>query len=196
MKTAYAARIGYGVAVLLSAAILSGATTYLYGALFQHSRYWDGTIRRVQDIDFSLIEALLTHPRAAPLPERQEELAPLFRALDGKMAFELVRGEKVVYSNRIPGRATPDAPSQIQLADGASLLVYRYAPPSWGSEFNAWLSSPAEWWSRKYDRITAPFTSFLLIYGVFLYALAWRYRARHLSEEVLTLLRRPEEALK
>lgn len=193
MNNRITARVVTGLTILVAASLLAGLTTYLYGALFQHARYWGpgGTIDRVQDIDISLIRALLTRPDAGPLPDSQAAVEPLFAALDGKLAFELRQGDRVFYTNRIPERQLRTGATDIPLPDDARLTIRRYEPPAWSSEFAQWLTHPLDWSSRKYDRITAPFVAFFLIYVVFLYALAWRHRARHLSEEVLAELRRP-----
>ena len=193
MKNRIASRVVAGLTILVAAALLAGLTTYLYGALFQHARYWGpgGTIDRVQDIDVRLIRALLTRPGAGPLPDSQTAVEPLFAALDGKLAFELRRGDRIVYTNTIPERQLRAGATDIPLHDGATLTIRRYKPPAWSAEFVQWLAHPFDWSSRKYDRITAPFVAFFLIYVVFLYALAWRHRARHLSDEVLAELRRP-----
>jgi hypothetical protein len=188
-----AARTVAGLSILVAAALPAAAITYVYVGQFQHPRYWGGTIRKVETTEISLVRELLTRPRTPPLPDTQDEAAPLFEALNKRLAVELRRGDRLVYDNRESGWPTLGDPKPIVLADGATLLVHRTAPPEWSGEFSRWLRNPDRWLTDQFNRTTAPFVSFLIIFLVSLVALAWRHRARHLSQEVLALLRQPTE---
>lgn len=185
------ARLLVGLGILVAAALLAGATTYLYGGQFQHKRYWEGTIPRVEDTEIGLVRNLLTRPGMPPLAESREDLEQMFEVLEFKLGVELHRDGQVVFTNRVEDWGIRGTPETVDLSDGAELRLYRYEPPSWNSTFLAWIKDPRKWLTRQQDRVTAPFVSFFLIYLVFLYALAWRHRARHLSDEVLAVLRQP-----
>lgn len=193
MKKQIVVRAVAGLSILIAAGLLAAATTYVYVDQFQHPRYWEGTIRKVETTEIDLVRKLLIRPGTPPLPDTQEEVAPLFEALNNRLALELRRDDRLVYQNRVSDWTTLGDPESIILADGAILLVHRYAPPEWSGEFRKWLRNPGLWLTDLFNRTTAPFVSFFLIFLVSLVAVSWRYRARYLSKEVLALLHQPTE---
>lgn len=193
MKKQIAARAVAGLSILVAAALLAAAITYVYVGQLQHARYWGGTIRKVETPEISLVRELLTRSHTPPLPDTQDEVAPLFEGRNKKIALELWRGDRFDYHNRAIGWPTLGDLESIVLADGATVLVHRYAPPEWSGEFSNWLRNPDRWLTDQFNRTAAPFVSFCIISLVSLIAFAWRYRARYLSQEVLALLRQPTE---
>jgi len=193
LKKQIAARAVAGLSIFVAAALLAAAINNVYAGQFQHPRYWGGTIRKAETTATSLVRELLTRPRTPRLPDTQDEVAPLSEALNKKLALKLWRGDRLVHHNRASGWPTLGDPESIVLADGATLRVHRYAPPEWSGEFSNWLRNPDRWLADQFNRTTAPFVSFCIISLACLVALAWRYRARYLSQEVLALLRQPTE---
>jgi hypothetical protein len=176
------------VALLLFVISVSGAIlfVYVYGATFQHGRYWHGTIRRVEDTEVALVGAIASLIDRTLSPDQYEQM---FGTLRGKLSVSVVEESRVRYTNSIEGRAKQGRPVRLVTRHPQRYVeVERYQPPAWNSQFAKWLTRPGEWFTSKFDHITVPFLfSLCAIFG-FLLALVWRYRERHVSIEVRSLL--------
>ena len=180
------------LAILTISVVLSLLATYLYGAFFQHDRYWHGTIKRVEDTQVKFVEGILAaNGSESLLLNNRENLSDLFDVLKGKLAVTVLEDQAVVYTNILERRQlAKDTITITQPESGLSIRIDRYEPPSWSYNYLAWLKRLPEWFSPRFDYITIPFIGLLLIFYAFTSALLWRYRSAHLSRDVLQLLKR------
>jgi hypothetical protein len=182
------AKLSFFIFASLVALILAALAVYSYGAVFQHGRYWNGTIARVQDTQASLLRSLFVSPGMADaLPKEIDKLRLLFQPLDRKLVVELSENGQRVFSNVNP--EWPLGPILEEFsAGGLEVSVRAYVPPSWNSQFLRWVRNPSRWLEPAFDFITFPFLFFFVIFFLSIYAIGWRTRARHLSRDVLARL--------
>ena len=149
-------------------------------------------MHRVQETQIDLINGFLGLEGADRLlAENRNRLSKVFDIVRGKLAITVKANNTIIYSNRIDYFTLQDAPQIINLREsGLSITIDRYEPPSWSKNYISWLSRPAEWLSPRFDYITAPFLGLVLIFSSFISAFIWRYRAAHLSKDVLSILNR------
>lgn len=162
---------------------------YGYGA-FQHQRYWNGTIKKVAEVEISLIKgmsSILEKLDKSQLYNTDYDL--LFGRLKGKIGVTIVLDGKERYSNLIKRRRINGKAIQLGLSDKQlDIKVYRYKPPTWAYNYKRWISSVNKWNTPRFDYITIPFLISFLTFYLFLYALIWRYRSNYLSKDVRDLL--------
>ena len=177
----------YGILLFISI-ITSLLFTYVYGS-FQHERYWEGTIRNVIDTEINLIKGIASIVTENDLTNIDNDYyKALFDSLTGKVGVSVVSNNELVYSNIVNNRAFDDEPISIENNTGLVFKLYRYASPAWGFNFKRWLTSIDKWFTPRFDYITVPFLFSLIINYLFLYALLWRYREKHMSMDVRQLL--------
>ena len=183
-------RMLFYVLINAVAAALALIAVYAYGGLFQHDRYWKGTIKQVQDTEIALLRNLLALSGCPDkLFSRKQVIAELFQPLDRKLVVTVQRDGTIVYTNRVASWELQGTwESLCPESDQVEILVRRYEPPSWHSVFHRWLLHPHRWFAPSFDFVTVPFLFFLGIFSLFLYALSWKLRATHLSKEVLPIL--------
>ena len=176
------------------AIVLSGVTTYAYGLLYSHDRYWNGTIVRVQERQAALIKSLLhATARDGQVDLAPEALGAMFAPLDGKLIIEVERGGDELFSNfndSFPRSAHIDT---VELAGGVRILISRYQPPTWNSQFLRWVKTPWQWFSPSYDYVTVPFIWFLVMYFLGLMMLGFAVKAAYLERDVMAVLRKYQD---
>lgn len=199
MRSKAAARAVFLVGITVASAAIALVTTYAYGGLFAHGRYYDGTLKRVNEKDADLIAGLLDSAAAkAAFPRDLENFKKAFQPLYGLMLFELHQGSAEVLSTRHPERRPGEVLKRVPLGDKTPLdpsddhvlVIRRYQPPSWNREFRRWLLTPRNWAGTSLDRITGSFVAFFVLSFLGCLALGWRVRAGHLEREVLPQLRK------
>ena len=85
---------------MLAAVLLALLTTYAYGKLFSHDRYWLGTMARVQDSQAALIRTLLSEFSIDEnLPMDKGRLSRMFAPMDGKLVVDVSHHGERVYSS-------------------------------------------------------------------------------------------------
>lgn len=180
----------YSVTILIALTI-SLAATYTYGALFQHDRYWEGTIKRVQDTQIAMLEATLDDPvMLRQLIDNEDRVQDLLNVLEGKIAITIYRSDQQVASNRINEWKIRNRERALIEPGDIRVRIAIYEPPTWNRQFTRWLYAPSRWLLPGYDHITAPFIAFFLFSFMLGLAVLWRYRARHLEKDVMNDLRR------
>jgi hypothetical protein len=173
-------------------------TTYLYGS-WQHDRYWDGTMGRVNQIETAVYEKLLR----ANIVEQYHgddfsKFNDVFAPLNGKLLIRLLdeRG-KTLFSNLYGDRQLGELILKSEFSIGPKKFTVefiRYNPPDWNHVFFRWILHPSDWKKIKYDRITMPFIFFSVIWLLFFVSASWWYRAKHLSRDVLDVLNSLDES--
>ena len=180
------------ILVLIISAFVTLVTTYFYGA-WQHDRYWDGTIGRVNQIETAVYEKLL---RANIVEQYHDNdfsrFNDVFAPLNGKLLIRLLdeRG-KTIFSNLYGDRQLGEIVLKSEFSVGPKKLTVefvRYRPPNWNNVFSRWLIHPSDWLKIEYDRITMPFIFFFVIWFLFIFSIIWRYRAKYLSRDVMGAL--------
>lgn len=198
MKSRVAARAAFLSGATVVSLLLALLATYAYGGLFAHSRYYDGTLKRVNVKDAELIAGLLDSAGAqAGFPRDAAKFKETFKPLYGLMLFELHFGGSEVLSTLHPERKPGEVLKRVSLgnktpvdpADDHVLVIRRYEPPSWDREFWRWLLKPRNWSGTSLDRITGSFVAFFILSFLGCLAFGWRARATHLEHEVLPHLR-------
>ena len=171
-------------------------SSYLYGLVFSHTRYWEGTIRKVENTEILLLKNLFSDSDIiyknldSPI-----KLNKLFRPLDGKLAIEVWKNEIQIYSNYSKGRIISPLQNKIITATDLTIIIRQYQPPSWNYQYIKWITNPFKWLDPSGDFITSQFTTFFLIYTILMYAIGWQIRAIHLSKDVISLINKIDQDL-
>jgi len=166
---------------------------YFFGN-WQHYRYWNGTIVRVNKIEAEVYSKLLTVDINDIYAQKDfSKLKEIFKPLDGKLLIRLIdqKGniafESATYRHHL-GRIL----QQSRVKSGVeeyTIQIISYSPPSWNSVYGSWFSNVSEWFTIKYDRITTPTIFYFLIWSLFFTALIWRYKSRIDNERLFHVLR-------
>ena len=177
----------YGVLLVVSV-IGSLLFTYIYGA-FQHDRYWDGTISKVVDTEIGIIQGVASIVTVNNLTTiDNKHYKKMFDPLKGKVGVFVTFDGVIIYSNLSSKRVFDGDPISIENDNGLGFKIYRYSPPKWSFNYKRWITSINVWFTPRFDYITVPFLTALVINYLFLYALLWRYREKHMSRDVRQLL--------
>lgn len=189
-------KLYYLVTCVLFSGILSAATTYLYGSLFMHERYWLGTIERVNETQVNLLNNLLPLSKIFKSKGKEHDLDKILEPLSGKIHIVANLDNEEIYSN-LPNMhwKVKSKVSQITLPEGIELIISTYEPPTWNYQYLKWIKNPNEWLTPSKDFITVPFAFFSVIYLLAFYVFAWRMKAYYLAEEVLEIIR-PSDLIK
>ncbi len=165
-------------------------SSYAYGFFFSHARYWKGTIYNVESIEINLLKnildkKLLNHS----VFNDAEKLKSIFSPLDGKIGINIFDKKGSIFHNIKEYRQLSNEPAlTISIDIDKKVVIHRYQPPSWNKQFFKWLKKPHFWAKSSYDFITANFVSFFIIHTLFLYAISWQIRVRHLENDVLSII--------
>ena len=158
--------------VLTISALMTVVTMYIFGA-WQHNRYWDGTMNRVNEIESSVYQNLLAADFNDIFSKRNfDELKGVFEPLDGKLLIRLIdQNGSIVFDNAKESRKLGRTIQESQIKFGSekfTVQFIRYKPPSWSKEYGRWFLSITEWGKHKYDRITIPsiFIFCILLVGI------------------------------
>ena len=183
------------ISMLVISVMLSLITTNMYGKVYSHSRYWDGTIKRVTDSRVKFIKAIVNEfNHAKVFPEQKSRLDELFKAFEGFIFVEIKGEGSVLWSNLEKHDYDRDAIlSEINLYDGRVISIWAFKPPLWKDKFVGWLQHPSEWREDKYDFITFNFFSYVILYFLFLLCLALSIKSKYLEKDVLQVFRSLEE---
>lgn len=175
--------------LLLAAILLAGVTTYGYGALYSHDRYWEGTIVHVQQTQAALIRSLLgVTVQDGDIDVAPDALELMFAPIDGKLIVEVERAGAVLFSN-FNGRFARGAQIEtVDLSGGVNVVISRYQPPTWNRTFLRWVKAPSQWASPSYDYVTIPFLWFSAMYFLGLLVLGLVLKASYLERDVMTAL--------
>ena len=171
------------------ATIFSAITTYTYGQFFQHNRYWNGTIKRVEETESKIATNLIQSIGLEKfVTVNRGNLENIFYPLKNKLVVEIRKSDIVLFTNQRSDRSIQETISSLNESN-LKLTISRYEPPTWRSTFFNWAKNPLKWFSSSSDFITAPFISFLLIYLLCIYTIGYRYRSKYLSHVVLRKLK-------
>lgn len=181
-------KLSFFVVAVVLAGFFALICVFLYGAVFQHDRYWNGTIARVQKTEAAILKSILQAPGVLmTLPQNPEALRGIFKPLDGKLVVEIKKKGDLYFSNVIERRNLGSKVEAFTVGD-VTISIHSYTPPTWGSRFTRWIKQPVRWFEPSFDFITYPFFFFFLIFLTSIYAIGWRIRAKYLSEDVLAKL--------
>jgi hypothetical protein len=178
--------------LLILSILVSLVTTYFYCG-WQHGRYWNGTIKKVNLIESAVYEKLLYQNIANQYPKADYSVfSEIFAPLNGKLLIRFRdNSDQIIFSNLSQDRSPIELLRKSDFLIGSDKFTVefvRYAPPNWTDVYFSWLVSPSDWLKSVHDRITMPFFFFLAIWFLFFVASLWRYRARHLSRDVMGAL--------
>jgi len=168
-------------------------TMYFFGN-WQHYRYWNGTIVRVNEIESDVYNKLLTTD-IKDIYAKQDfaKLTEIFKPLEGKLLIRLIDQKgNIVFENTTYKYQLGRILQQSHVKSGFeeyTIQIISYRPPSWDSVYGSWFSNVSEWFSIKYDRITTPTIFYFLIWSLFFTALIWRYKSRLDNERLFHVLR-------
>lgn len=178
----------YGLLLFISI-IASLLFTYVYGS-FQHERYWKGTISKVVDTEITLIKGIASIVTDNDLfYVDKKKYKSMFDSLTGKVGVTITLNDELIYSNISDDRFFDGKYVNIENNNGSlAFKIYRYTTPVWGSNFKSWIKRIDDWFTPRFDYITVPFLTALVMNYLFLYALLWRYREKHMSRDVRQLL--------
>jgi hypothetical protein len=187
-------RISAMALLLLTAALLALFTTYAYGKLFSHDRYWLGTIARVQQSQAALIRALLDEFSVdGHLPTDKGRLSKMFAPMDRKLVVDVSRNGQEIYSNFNERFSRGQVIEVVQLPAGMRVVLGGYSPPNWNDTFVRWLQNPGRWFEASFDYVTVPFLWFQAIYALAFVAVGFAVKSSYLERDVLTMLRKVEQ---
>ncbi len=181
--------------VLIAISFFLGLVCELLYGHFQHYRYWNVTIYRVQVRQVNTIESmigLLNSKVTSGSEINIDELKRAFQPVSDRIPISIYKNSELVYSSFISEFKIKEN-SQKELAlQNLKITLGIYEPPEWvgfpKGYFFKWLTHPLEWFRDKYIHITVPLLGFSLLNYLFLLVIALRSRAKFLSSEVLTSL--------
>ena len=181
------------ILVFVISVFITLVTTYFYCA-WQHNRYWDGTMERVNQIESEVYEKLLRANIVEQYGERDfGRFGDVFASLNGKLLIRLLDGSgKLVFSNLYGNRRLGKRIRNSEFNVGSTKFMVefvRYKPPDWNQVFFQWLIHPSEWSRIKYDKITMPFIFFFVIWLLFFVSIIWRYKAHLETDRLFSVLR-------
>ena len=161
-------------------------TTYLYGFTFSHPRYWEGTIARVLKTEADLIEALISNTRQELNRDlKADQFEAMFGPLKDKVIIEAFEDGVLIWTNSNGKYGRGELISRFPSSDRQSIVLSRYKPPEWNTQFSKWLTTPQRWFEPSLDHITFPFVWFLSIYGLAAIAVVLAVRVSYLERDVL-----------
>ena len=184
--------------VILTSIFLSLIFTYLYFELFQHDRYYKGTIANVEKTETEMIKGLASITGIGSLAiEDIKSFEKIFSPLENYLAVTITKAGKLVYSNipkekelklkknrRYVWQGLKNEPLDFPLTNSDFVIhVDTYIPPKWSSEFVRWIKQPQDWFTPTYNSITVPFLMLIVLFYWILFALFWSYRSEYLEEE-------------
>ncbi len=181
------------ITILMISVIMTIVTMYLYGS-WQHKRYWNGTIVRINETESHVYIKLLSSDMKKILNDREyDKLQDIFKVLEGKLFIRLTdENGNVVFENSNKKYKLGEVLQRSQVKSGSEIFtiqIISYLPPSWNSVFLRWFSNYREWFSIKYDFITVPSISFFLIWFLLFTAMIWRYKAHLENDRLFNVLR-------
>jgi hypothetical protein len=160
----------------------------IYGA-WQHQRYWDGTIEKVELRQVALTKSMFDGITAARLSElTPSQLYEMLTPLHYHFAVQVSVNGNVVHDSTGPDRTVEAVAYSLEIPQNKVVSISTYVPPKWTSNLGKWLKRPTEWFAHRFDFITMPFLFFVLIIFCGLLAFVWHYRARHLEGHVIPML--------
>jgi hypothetical protein len=170
---------------ILVALLLALITTYLYGEFHQHDRYWRGTAERIQKTESNILAAVFD---AASFRKEALVNPTILRGItapiDEKLAVTVKNDKKLLFTN-LSENKTPEKVIHHNKYENIELRIESYHPPLWRTQFASWIITPKIWFNKNGDFITYPLIAFWIIYLICMFALGWRTRAKHLSEDVI-----------
>jgi hypothetical protein len=180
---------------LIFTSILLGLLCELIYGQFQHYRYWDVTIYRVQVRQINTLEAMINffnsnigHNSIVNVDELKVALKPV----SDKTPISIYKNDELIYSSAKAEFKIKDNSQKEVLLKDLKITLGIYESPKWISfptgYFFKWLIHPSEWFSDKYIHITVPLLEFSFVIYLLLLVVALRSRAKFLSNEVLSSL--------
>ena len=142
-------------------------TVYLYGAIFSHKRYWEGTIRFVAKTETDVLESILTSDiDKAIMNLDTNTLNSIFQPLQNKLNIQIMLNGSKIFDNISKRLALNKNPKIFKKSlpkdNHVEFIVDTYKPPSWNHQFKSWVTDIPNALTYKRDFITVPFLFFFL----------------------------------
>ena len=183
--------------ILLLASILIGLICELGYGKFQHERYWNVTIYRVQLTQIEYVDSffkLFKDKEMFKSTLNKKDFEDAFKPLNKKTPVWVYKDNDTVpfFTNEVKEFKIRDQSiKEIQL-NNYKIVLGTYQGPNWISPphgvFWDWIGSPLQWLEDRFIIITVPFLTFTLVFYLIILALALRTREKYLSDKVLISL--------
>jgi hypothetical protein len=180
---------------LIIISILLGLICELVYGQFQHYRYWDVTIYKVQVRQVNALESMISLLNSKIRNGSDidlEELKVAFKPVSDRTPISIYKNEELIYSSAVAEFKIKENSEKEVFLKNLKITLGIYEPPEWivfpGGYFFKWLSHPLEWFGDKYIHITVPLLGFSFVIYLLLLVIAFRSRAKFLSNEVLSSL--------
>ena len=177
-------------------------TTAIYGK-FQHDRYWEGTIYKVQKnqikLSISMLEFLIDK-KSSNAEFLEEDFKDAFYPMRYFMPVKVYKNGELLFQYSESKRPIKNHEYRKFASADFEILFGIYGAEPWFTDpeaflgvgkkakFWRWVASPADWLTKKYDYIQVPFVAFFLLIYSALFAFAYRFQANHFGKKVLTTL--------
>jgi len=166
---------------------------YIFG-YWQHVRYWDGTIVRVNLIESSVyIKLLSTDVHDIYKKKNFQKMQEILKPLNGKLHIAFYDDkETLLFENEKPERPLGNILQESRVSVGSDTIfikIARYLRPSWNTAYFKWLLTHDKWFSSELDRITIPAIFFFFIWSLFLSTLIWRRKANLENDRLFHVLK-------
>lgn len=180
---------------LIIISILLGLICELVYGQFQHYRYWDVTIYKVQVRQVNALESMINLLNSKIRNSSDidlEELKVAFKPVSDRTPISIYKNEELIYSSAVAEFKIKENSEKEVFLKNLKITLGIYESPEWivfpRGYFFKWLSRPLEWFGDKYIHITAPLFGFSFVIYLLLLVIAFRSRAKFLSNEVLSSL--------
>lgn len=181
---------------LITASVLLGLVCELIYGQFQHYRYWNVTIYRVQVRQVNTLESMIELLNSKVMNNQEiniDELKKAFQPISDKTPISIYKNNKLLYSSMNPEFGIKEGSRKELTLQSLKITLGIYNPPEWiafpKGYFFKWITTnPLKWFQDQYIHITVPLMGFTTIIYLFLLVMAFRSRAKFLSNEVLSSL--------
>ncbi|UYM16347.1 hypothetical protein [Endozoicomonas euniceicola] len=175
--------------------VLALLATYLFGYFFNHDRYWNGTVHRVNVNQAALVYSIAsdTDIKKQLLPIDTEQLDQIFDPINGLLLVEVSLNDKVLWSNASPRYTRGEVLRLLDLNEEYRLSLSSYLPPKWNYLFIRWITQPARWFEMSFNPITMPFLWFWSLFFLCFCMGGLLMKSNYLESDALRILKRIEE---
>lgn len=187
-------RLIIGTFFIIGSFLLALGATYLFGYFFNHDRYWQGTVHRVNVNQAALVHSIAsnTDVKNQLLPVDPVQLDQMFHPINGLLLVEVSLNDKVLWSNASSRYIRGEVLRFLDLGEEHILSLSSYIPPTWNYLFFRWITQPVRWFEVSFNPITMPFLWFWSLLFLCFCTGGLLVKSSYLENDALRILKRIE----